>query len=127
MISRRAHPEHAPRDELHLRPKREARRPDAADHDVGRLARPAAWEGDQDDHLLGHEPRAPRADGHLGQHLHDRGRVPRSMPLITSVCDPLRKTTTLSSEPVSTSVFWSPAAIIRTAAKTKTTSAIPGP
>jgi hypothetical protein len=49
----------------------------------------------------------------------------RSIPLITSDVDPLRKTTTLSSEPVSTSVFWSPAAIIRTAAKTNTTSAIP--
>ena len=30
---------------------------------------------------------------------------PRSMPLITSDVDPLRTTTTLSSEPVSTSVF----------------------
>ena len=50
---------------------------------------------------------------------------PRSMPLITSDVEPLRQTTTLSGEPVSTSVFWRPSAIIRTAAKTNTTSAIP--
>ena len=49
----------------------------------------------------------------------------RSMLLITSVVEPLRKTTTLSGEPVSTRVFWSPSAIIRTAAKTNTTRAIP--
>ena len=37
------------------------------------LARAPLGKGDQDDHLLGHEPAALPADRHLGQHLHDRG------------------------------------------------------
>ena len=49
----------------------------------------------------------------------------RSMPLCTSDCEPRRMTTTLSYEPVSISVFWSPSASMRVAAKTKTTRAMP--
>jgi len=49
----------------------------------------------------------------------------RSMPLCTSVCEPRRITTTLSSWPVDTSVFCSPAASISTVANTYTTSAMP--
>jgi len=49
----------------------------------------------------------------------------RPIVLITSDCDPLRTTTTLEGEPVSTNVFCRPAAIISTAANTNTTSAMP--
>jgi hypothetical protein len=47
------------------------------------------------------------------------------MPLSTSLVEPLRSTTTLSYEPVATSVFCRPSANMSMAAKTKTTSAIP--
>ncbi len=49
----------------------------------------------------------------------------RSMPLCTSVCEPLRITTTLSGWPVAISVSRNPAASISTVANTYTTSAIP--
>ena len=42
----------------------------------------------------------------------------RSMPLCTSVCEPLRITMTLSGWPVATSVSRSPAASISTVANT---------
>jgi len=49
----------------------------------------------------------------------------RLTPLWTSELDPFRITMRLSYDPVSTSVFRSPSASIRMAAKTKTTRAIP--
>ena len=49
----------------------------------------------------------------------------RSTPLCTSEEEPLRRTTTLSGEPVSTRVFFRPSAIMRMAVKTKTTRAMP--
>src|SRR5258706_8914837 len=47
------------------------------------------------------------------------------MPLCTSVPDERRVTTTLSGDPVSTSVFLRPSCSISTVANTNTTSAMP--
>ena len=49
----------------------------------------------------------------------------RSMPLCTSVSEPLRSTMALPGEPVETSVWRRPSASISVAVKTKTTSAMP--
>ena len=49
----------------------------------------------------------------------------RSMALWTSDSDPARSTTTLSKEPVATRVRRKPSESISTAAKTKTTNAMP--
>src|SRR6476469_7285363 len=49
----------------------------------------------------------------------------RSIALWTSVCDERRVTTTLSYEPVSTSVLRRPSSSMSTVANTNTTSAIP--
>lgn len=49
----------------------------------------------------------------------------RSMPLCTSVSEPLRRTMALPGDPVATSVWRRPSASIKVAVKTKTTSAMP--
>ncbi len=67
-------------------------------------------------------PSAPRATcGRLSK----SAACSRAMPLCTSVAAPLRIASTLSAEPVATSVCRSPASSISTAANTNTTSAMP--
>ena len=89
------------------------------------LSDPRLMQRDQHDRFLRHQPLAIGADGDLRLAL-DHRRPARGRPRFAPRSRRERRiTTTLSQEPVSTSVLRRPSSSISTVAKTYTTSAMP--